>query len=47
MDGILEEMVWLMEVWRYGGMGDIRYVGLCDGYSVTATGLLVVSKKTS
>ena len=47
MEGRCGEMVWLMEVWRYGGMGDIRCVGLCDGYGVAATGLLVVSKQNS
>ena len=28
-------------------MGDIRCVGLCDGYGVAATGLLLLSKQTS
>ena len=37
----------VMEGWRDGGMGDIRCVGLCDGYGVAATGLLVVSKQNS
>ena len=34
-----------MEVWRYGGMGGIRCVLLCDVYGVADTGLLVVSKQ--
>ena len=47
VEGRCGEMVWLMELWRYGGMGDILCVGLCDGCGVAATGLLVVSKQNS